>query len=75
MPSLPVVTWSELVRALSFAGYEEKRQNGSHIILTKDSHPYPASVPKHPEIARGTLLRILRDAGIEKDEFLELLKK
>jgi predicted RNA binding protein YcfA (HicA-like mRNA interferase family) len=30
-------------------------------------------VPNHPEVARGTLRRILRDAGLTVEEFLALL--
>ena len=30
-------------------------------------------VPRKPEVKRGTLLSILRQAGISREEFLELI--
>ena len=30
-------------------------------------------VPNHPEIDKGTLLEIIRQAGLKKEEFLEML--
>ncbi|MEM3502258.1 MAG: type II toxin-antitoxin system HicA family toxin, partial [Candidatus Bathyarchaeia archaeon] len=30
-------------------------------------------VPSHPELARGTLKSILRQAGMTREEFLKLL--
>jgi predicted RNA binding protein YcfA (HicA-like mRNA interferase family) len=32
------------------------------------------TVPNHPEIAAGTLISILKQANIEKDEFLKRVK-
>lgn len=61
-------TWSWLTRA----GDTVQDQKGSHIHLR---HPYrrPLTVPDHPEIARGTLRVILRDAGITGDDLQDLL--
>ncbi len=61
-------TWCGLIRA----GYTVRGQKGHHIHLC---HPYrrPLAVPDHPEIARGTLRVILRDAGITGDDLQDLL--
>jgi len=48
------------------------RQKGSHIILVKDDVAVP--VPKHDEIKRGLLIEIISEAGLTKEEFLELTK-
>jgi len=41
------------------------------LILAKDETVIP--VPKHNEIKRGLLLEIIAEAGLSKEEFLELL--
>lgn len=71
-PALPVVSGRELVQALCRAGYSVRDQKGSHVHLR---HPFrrPLTVPDHPEVARGTLRVILKDAGLTVDELLELL--
>ncbi len=47
-------------------------QKGSHVHLR---HPVrrPLTVPNHPEIARGTLRIIIKDADLTVEKFLELL--
>lgn len=69
---LPVVSGRELVQALCRLGYSVRDQKGSHIHLR---HPFrrPLTVPDHPEIARGTLRVILRDAGLAAEELRDLL--
>jgi len=50
------------------------RQKGSHIILTKETAEGKTAVvvPNHDEVDRGTLLEIIRQAGLKKDEFIQL---
>ncbi len=40
----------------------------------EDDDGHSAVVPKHKEIRRSTLLKIIAEAGLTKEEFLELLK-
>ena len=47
------------------------KQRGSHIYMVKGETVVP--VPRHDEIKRGTLLAIIVEAGLTKDEFLGLL--
>jgi len=56
---------------LGKAGYRVVRQRGSHIFLVKDENVVP--VPRHSEIKRGTLMAIITEVGLSKDEFLRLL--
>jgi predicted RNA binding protein YcfA (HicA-like mRNA interferase family) len=72
LSKLPLLSWREIVKALARAGFRVARQKGSHIILVKDNIAVP--VPKHEEIKRGLLIEIISEAGLTKEEFLELTK-
>jgi predicted RNA binding protein YcfA (HicA-like mRNA interferase family) len=65
---------AEVVSALAQAGFQQVRQKWSHVRLR---HPDGriVTVPLHGphDIGRGLLRKILRDAEITPDEFLELL--
>lgn len=75
MSKLPILSGKELVRVLQRLEYEVDHQTGSHIILRHRKPPHKRLVvPNHPEIAKGTLRAILRQAVITSDELLELLK-
>ena len=52
----------------------EATQNGSHVKFVKrtDDGVYTAIVPRHREIAAGTLRSILRQAGLSPEEFESL---
>lgn len=74
MPKLPVVSGPELIKALSKAGYAVDHQTGSHFVLRTNSYPHRTlTVPNHKEVAKGTLRAIIRQAGLEVEEFLKLL--
>lgn len=73
MSKLPSISGQECVSALSKAGFQFKRQEGSHIVLRRDMPFAQVVVPNHKELDRGTLRAILRQADIEVDEFLKLL--
>jgi predicted RNA binding protein YcfA (HicA-like mRNA interferase family) len=62
----------EIVRKLRLCGFEFDRQAaGSHEIwFNPDTNRY-TTVPNHPgDMPEGTLRAILRQAGIEADDFL-----
>ena len=71
MKSLP---FREVKRKLEAAGFGEVSQTGSHIkfVLTTTAGTRTAIVPKHREVAAGTLRSILRQAGITEKEFESL---
>jgi predicted RNA binding protein YcfA (HicA-like mRNA interferase family) len=75
MQKLPRLSGKEVVKILLKAGFFIARQKGSHIIMTKRSEQGRKSlvVPSHREIDKGTLLEIIRQAGLSKEEFLELI--
>ena len=72
MSRLPVCSGQEAIRAFQRMGYELDHQTGSHIILR---HPQMRrlTVPNHRELAKGTLRALIREAGLTKEEFLDLL--
>ena len=71
MSKLPLLSWREVVRALAKVGFTVARQKGSHIILVRNERVVP--VPRHEEIKRGLLMEIIVEAGLTREEFLELL--
>jgi len=74
VPKLPVVSGIEIVKALVKVGYEVDHQTGSHMILRQKEPPHRRlTVPKHRELAKGTLRAIIRQAGLTVEEFVELL--
>jgi len=74
---LPRLSGREVIKALSSFGFSRARQKGSHVILVKstDSRKKAVVVPDHAEIDKGTLLEIIRQAGLTKEEFLASLEK
>lgn len=71
MKSLP---YREVKRKLAAAGFAQVSQSGSHVkfIKTTPEGTRTATVPKHREVAAGTLRSILRQAGLSESEFDEL---
>ncbi len=74
---LPVLSAKEIIKALEKDGFKVLRQKGSHISLYKKSgdKTYLVVVPEKREVKKGTLLSILRQAGMSRERFFELLKK
>lgn len=71
---LPVLKPKQVVAALEKAGFEVRRQTGSHAIMYKSGIRYPISIPLHPgDLPKGTLRAIIRQAGLTVEEFLGLL--
>jgi predicted RNA binding protein YcfA (HicA-like mRNA interferase family) len=75
MSKLPVISGKELVNALQKAGFLVVRQKGSHVSLQKTAHEgtYRTVVPLHARLAKGTLLDILHQTGLSKEELIDLL--
>ena len=61
----------EVKRKLEAAGFNEVGQTGSHVKFAKTTPAgtRTATVPKHHEVAAGTLRSILRQASITAEEF------
>lgn len=73
MAKLPVLSGRELIEILTKAGFQVVRQKGSHVSLQKANHQ--TVVPLHDELAKGTLLGILKQCGLTRDDLIRLLKE
>jgi predicted RNA binding protein YcfA (HicA-like mRNA interferase family) len=64
-----------VVRALQRDGWIVVRQRGSHIRLQKrlPNETRKITVPAHRRIKRGTLMAILKQAGLDLERFTSLL--
>jgi len=61
--------------ALERVGFVFRRQSGSHMVLRR-AEPYARVViPDHKQIRAGTLRRIIADAGMTVDQFMQLLRR
>ena len=73
MSKLPSVSGRECLRALEKAAFRVVRQEGSHIVVRRDTPFAQVVVPDHRVLDRGTLRAIIRQAGLSVDEFIALL--
>ena len=65
------VPGKKVVTALERIGFRVSRISGSHYVMVRDN--LRAIVPYHKAVKIGTLKAILSQAGIDLDEFIELL--
>jgi predicted RNA binding protein YcfA (HicA-like mRNA interferase family) len=63
----------EVRTALERAGFVFRRQTGSHMILRRDAPHARVVVPDHKQVRSGTLRRIITDAGLNVEQFMQLL--
>mgnify|MGYP001560223638 CR=1 FL=1 len=75
MAKLPRLSGKEVIKALTKAEFISVRQKGSHIMLTKQTSEgkFGVVVPLHKEIDTGTLIEIIRQSKLSREEFLRLL--
>ena len=73
MAKLPIISGDDLIKVLEKMGYRVVRQKGSHIRLKAPDKP-PLTVPRHKVIKPGLLLKIIKDAGLSREEFISLLR-
>ena len=75
MPKPPLVSGKETVKALQRLGFVFIRQKGSHAILCRETANGARGcvVPMHREIQPGTLRGILKQAGVDVQDFMEQL--
>jgi predicted RNA binding protein YcfA (HicA-like mRNA interferase family) len=74
MSRLPALKGREVIRALEKAGFGVVRQRGSHVRM-EHVDGRVTTIPVHPgqDIGRGLLSKILRDAELTREAFLDLL--
>ena len=73
---LPVVSGSDVLKLLQKEGFVAVRQKGSHVSLHKkiDNKTMLVVVPMKREIKKGTLLSIISQAGMTREEFINKIK-
>jgi predicted RNA binding protein YcfA (HicA-like mRNA interferase family) len=74
MTKLPVISGLDVIKRLKRAGFIATRQKGSHVRLEKysENKAIKITVPLHDEIKKGTLSRIIKDAGLSLEDFENL---
>ncbi len=75
MPKLPIISAKEAIKALEHLGFKVYRQTGSHIHLWNEKRNLVVTVPNHPELAKGTLISIMKQARLERNDFIASLKE
>ena len=71
MADLSPVSWAGLVRGLRELGFDGPHQVGKHPFMIRGTVRLPIPNPHRREIGVPLLSRILRRAGVGKEEWLE----
>ena len=62
----------DFVRTVSRIGFALDLVEGSHMVLIGPAGRW-LTVPRHRELGRGLLRALIRDAGLTREAFLDLL--
>ena len=73
MSRFPIIRAAELLKFLKDQGFVPLRQAGSHLTVYNQERDVAVTVPIHKghDLGRGLTLRILKDAGLTADNFLD----
>ncbi|MEK7445458.1 MAG: type II toxin-antitoxin system HicA family toxin [candidate division NC10 bacterium] len=71
MGRLRVLSGREVRRVLERHGFSEVRRRGSHVVMQRRTPQGTVSVPvpDHRELAVGTLVSIIRQSRVPREEF------
>ncbi len=73
MPKLPSFKPREIVKKLQKLGFIKHHQVGSHLTMKHPTTNRRAVIPMHlKDVKKGTLISLLHEAGINKEEFLNI---
>ena len=75
MPKLPLLSAHKIIKALSKAGFQQVSQKGSHIKLKRKEgdKTWIVIVPNFNEVPVGTLRSIIRQSGLDAEDFIKLV--
>jgi len=68
MPKLPRISGDDAIKVLKHLGFRETRQRGSHVVMRRGDKG--CVVPRHKELATGTLTSIIKQSGISMADFI-----
>ena len=75
MFKLPIISSKKLIQILKALGFQLDHTTGSHFIFYNPKTKKRAVIPYHTkDLPRGTIMSILREAGINRKELGDLLK-
>ncbi|MEK7567612.1 MAG: type II toxin-antitoxin system HicA family toxin [Patescibacteria group bacterium] len=76
MSRLPSLSGKDILKVFLKMGYVVIRQRSSHVRLINPARPqWPITIPDYKVVGRGLLRKIIRDAGVSTEQFLNLIKK
>jgi predicted RNA binding protein YcfA (HicA-like mRNA interferase family) len=73
MGRLSNISGKEAAKAFQKAGWQPIGQVGSHLVMVKPLVRANLSIPQHKVLSVGTLRALIRNAGLDVDQFLKLL--
>jgi len=73
MGNLSNISGKSAVKAFQKFGWLIRGQVGSHVVMTKEGQRANLSIPQHKELAQGTLRKLIKNAGISVEDFLDKL--
>ena len=71
----PRVKGKDIVKVLEKLGFSFVHRKGSHMTFKKEGHPKHVTIYSTNEMPTGTLLKIIKQAGVSKEEFFKILEK
>ncbi len=79
MSKLPSISSDKLLKRLLKAGFDYApiRGKGSHTALVRvgdDGEKYLVIIPKRNPIPKGTLISIIKQSGMTREEFIKLFE-
>jgi predicted RNA binding protein YcfA (HicA-like mRNA interferase family) len=74
VPRINPVPPKTLIKLFKHFGFEESRQKGSHVAMSKPGISRPLIIPMHAKaVPTFIILNNIRSAGISRDEYLKVL--
>ena len=72
MPELPRISGDKAIKVFIKLGFYKARQKGSHVVMRKENKG--CVIPRHKNLAVGTLRDAIRQADITVEEFIASCK-
>lgn len=69
MPKVGPIKRRDLIRNLKRLGFTGPHPGGRHGVMQRENTTIPVPNPHHGDISREFLLRILKEAGVSREEW------